>query len=475
MKTCRFVVRTSVLAPREELFGWHMRAGALERLIPPWEPVEVLERPVPITEGSRAVLRVRVGPVRRRWIAVHRDLEPDRQFRDVQVRGPFRHWVHTHRFHAGSGSSSVLEDDVEYAVPLGAIGRVLADGFTRKKLARMFCYRHAVTVSDLERHRGAALDRPLRVAVTGASGLVGSALVPFLTAGGHHVVRLVRRAAEADDEIEWNPDEGRVDAARLEGIDAVVHLAGENVASGRWTHARKSRIRDSRVRGTRSLAGTLAGLDSRPKVLVSSSAVGYYGDRGDRQLDESSDAGTGFLADVCRDWEAATEEASRAGIRVVLLRTGVVLSAAGGALARMLPPFRWGVGGRLGDGRQFVSWIALDDLIGAIHFALTREELSGPVNATAPSPVSNERLTRTLAGLLRRPAVFPVPGWVLRAALGEMAEEMLLASTRVLPRRLESAGFVFRHPELEGALRFGLGLSGGSDRAGGPGVTDSSR
>jgi uncharacterized protein (TIGR01777 family) len=293
--------------------------------------------------------------------------------------------------------------------------------------------------------------------VSGASGLVGSALVAFLTTGGHQVRRIVRRRPAAGDEIFFDPVTGEIEASKLEGCDAVVHLAGENIAAGRWTPEKKQRIRDSRVRGTRRLAETLAGLNLPPRVLVNASAIGFYGDRGEERLDEESGPGQGFLPDVCREWEEATEPARRAGLRVVRLRIGVVLSAAAGALQKMLLPFRLGLGGPVGRGRQFMSWICLDDLVGAIHFVLVRDEVQGAVNGVAPTPVRNAEFARSLGSVLRRPALLPTPPVALRAALGEMADELLLAGNRIYPSRLEQAGYRFEHPDLESALRFELG------------------
>jgi uncharacterized protein (TIGR01777 family) len=294
---------------------------------------------------------------------------------------------------------------------------------------------------------------PLTVAISGASGFIGSALASSLAARGCPVRRLVRGAAARAGEIAWDPRAGRIDARALAGVDAVVNLAGESIAAWRWTATKKARIRASRVEGTALIARTLAALAPRPRVLVNASAVGYYGDRGDEPLDETSPPGDGFLAETCRAWEAATEPARRAGLRVVRLRIGVVIDARGGVLARMALPFRLGLGGRLGSGRQFTSWIALADLIGVIERALADGELAGPLNAVAPHPVRNADLTRALARVLRRPARLAVPAPVIRGLLGEMGEELLLASTRALPRRLESLGFRFALPEIEAALR----------------------
>jgi uncharacterized protein (TIGR01777 family) len=318
-------------------------------------------------------------------------------------------------------------------------------------------YRHQASWDRLLKHPLAAKRGSLRVAVTGSSGLVGSALSALLVSGGHQLWRLVRREATGEREILWDPAGGRIDAAALEGLDAVVHLAGENVAGGRWTPARKRAIRDSRVQGTRLLAETLAGLERPPATLVSASAIGYYGDRGSETLEETSPQGEGFLAGVAREWEEAAGAAARAGIRLVQTRIGVVLSTSGGALKRMLPPFRLGLGGPLGAGRQWMSWITLDDLLGVIHHALLDEGLSGPVNAVAPTPVTNATFTLELGRALRRPAFLPVPSFLIRLALGEMGEALLLSSTRVLPRRLQEADFSFLTPDLPSALRAVLG------------------
>ena len=299
----------------------------------------------------------------------------------------------------------------------------------------------------------------MRVAITGSTGLVGSAAVTVLSAEGHEVVRLVRRLpAPGEKAVRWDPAQREVDAAGLEGLDAVIHLAGENVGSGRWTAARKTAIRDSRVNGTRLLCETLAGLARPPKTLVCASAVGIYGDRGEESLTEESSPGTGFLAGVAREWEAASEPAARKGIRVVTLRIGMVLSPKGGALSRMLPLFRAGLGGVIGGGSQYVSWVALDDLPFIILHALQCADLSGPVNAVAPRPVTNREFTEALGKALSRPTPIPVPAFALRLAVGrEMADALLLASARVVPRRLEETGYRFRFPDLGEALRHLLG------------------
>ena len=297
----------------------------------------------------------------------------------------------------------------------------------------------------------------MRIALTGSTGLVGTALVPFLREAGHDVIRLVRRVPRSGDEHRWDPETGLPDASVFGRLDAVVHLAGEGVASARWTPAVKARIRDSRVGPTSALARSLAGAAARPCVFVSASAVGYYGDRGVEDLTEDSPPGNGFLSETCQAWEAAADPAREAGIRVVHPRFGIILDGRGGALGKMRLPFLLGLGGRLGSGTQFYSWVGMTDVLRALLIALTRDDVKGPINVTAPAPVTNTEFTRTLAHVLRRPAAIPMPAAVLEALVGEMARAELLSSKRVLPRALQQAGFTFSHPTLDEALRAALG------------------
>jgi uncharacterized protein (TIGR01777 family) len=427
-----------------ELHAWHARPGAFARLAPPWQRIEVVEAVQSLDAGARARVRLHVGPFPVEWVAEHVEHVPGVRFRDVARSGPFRKFDHVHSFLPDGDGRSVLEDRIEWELPFGKAGRI-AEPFARRALARTFAYRHRITAWDLECHARRPADRrKRRILVTGAHGLVGSALVPFLTAGGHEVATLSLRA----------PVEP---ALGEEPFDAVVHLAGEPIAAGRWTAAKKERIRASRVDGTRNLCERLVRRRVRPSLLICASAVGIYGDRSDEVLDESGPAGFGFLADVGRQWEAATRAASDAGIRVVNLRLGVVLSTGGGALRKMLTPFKLGLGGRIGSGRQSMSWIALDDVLGVVARVLDDETLRGPVNAVAPSPVTNAEFTATLARVLRRPAILPMPALAARAAFGEVADELLLASQRVIPKRLLEASHRFGWPTLSAALSHTLG------------------
>jgi uncharacterized protein (TIGR01777 family) len=441
-----------------EAYAWHTRPGAFERLRPPWQRVRVVRRAHGVGDGERMVMHVGVGPVTRRWVAVHRDNVPGVQFADEQVQGPFARWVHTHRFEPLPDGTCRLIDHVEYELPGGRPGAAVAGGPMEKMLTRLFAFRHERTAADLARHAEYRDTPRLRVAITGASGMIGTELAAFLESGGHEVLRLVRRVPRGPGEIRWDPDAHRVtDPAALEGLDAVVHLAGANIGK-RWTAARKRAIRESRVNGTATVAGALAGLERPPELLLSASGMTIYGDRGDEELPETSSLGAGFLPDVARAWEELMGPAREAGIRTVLARNSLVISGRGGALGPMLPAFKAGLGGPIGSGRQWVSWIALEDWIGAAYRLMHDEAIEGPVNMASPQAVRQREFARTLGKVLRRPAVLPLPAAAVRAAFGEMGESLLLYSIRVRPDRLLEGGFPYRYPDLESALRAELGV-----------------
>lgn len=456
--------RTHIPTSPDRLMAWHASPGAFDRLTPPWMKVQVVESTGTVQPGDRKLLRVPLaGPLGFSWDLTHAASEANPGFVDIQQRGPFKSWRHDHRFLPDGSGGAILEDRVTWELPLAPAGPAVAGGKVQGELDRLFAMRHDRTKTDLTRLAGDTA--PLRVAVTGSTGLVGRRLVAFLRAGGHEVIRLVRSQPKAADEVLWDPDGGRVDAAALEGLDAVVHLAGISISSGRWTRKRKAAIRDSRVNGTHFLARTLAGLQQPPKVFVSTSAVGYYGDRGNEVLTETAPKGEGFLSDVVEAWEAAAAPARDAGIRVVHPRFGVVLAGEGGSLPLMSLPFRFGAGGPIASGNQYMAWIALEDLIGILHEVIVNDAYEGPVNAVAPEQTTNAGFTKTLAKVLRRPAFFRVPGVAMKAALGQMADELLLASQRVVPARLEAEGFRFAYPTIEQALRHELGRYDGGQVA----------
>lgn len=452
-----FLLRSEVPASASQVYAWHMRRGAFERLAPPWEEPIVLSPFAPPTAGGAVELHVPVLPgVQMVWISDFAEVLEGEMFRDVQRTGPFDFFDHTHRFEPKNDHASVMEDHIRYALPGGVLGDWLGASMVRKKLQSTFAYRHRVLAKDLEAHARATRG-PMRVLITGASGLVGRALSFFLESGGHTVSRLTRHKAASGRDIEFDPEKGAAHPSEMEGFDAVIHLAGDPIAKGRWTDEKKRLIRDSRVPFTRRLAETLGALKKPPAVLISASATGYYGTRGDRILRESDPPGEGFLPEVCLQWEGATDPASQAGIRVVHLRTGLVLSPSGGALQPMLLPFSLGLGGPLGNGRQWWSFVALDDLLYLVHHILMNEKVRGPVNATSPEPVTNAEFTKTLGRVLGRPALIPVPRVALEMALGGMTDPLLLASARVNPEKLLDSGFEFSYPTLERALRHVLG------------------
>ncbi len=453
----RFAASSVLPVSSDELYRWHARAGAFQRLMPPWEQMRLLHQSGGISDGARVKFEIRQGPLWLRWEAQHSEHVEGRQFRDTMLRMSGVAWTHLHRFEPVTDDSARLVDEIDFTFPFGALGRLGTNPMLRK-LRRLFAFRHRRTRDDLLRHAAFSHRSRLDVAVSGASGLIGAQLCAFLSTGGHRVRRLVRKAADAAaGEIAWDPARGQIDSAALEGVDAVIHLAGESIASGRWSAARKQSILASRLDSTRLLAETIARLERPPRVFVSASAIGFYGDRGE-PVDESSGTGTGFLAEVCRAWEEATEPARAAGLRVVHPRIGMVLAAQGGALAKLLTPFRLGLGGPVGSGKQITSWISLDDLIGVLYWTLFDEAISGPVNAVSPRPIDNRNFVRTLGAVLHRPAVLPLPAFAVRLLFGEMGQRLLLDGAAVRPARLLAAGFPYLHADLETAVRSELGL-----------------
>ncbi len=443
------LIHTTVLpVPPERLWRWLTGPGALPRLVPPWSATAI-HRAEPVADGSIAELGIPAGPFRFRWTAEHALVGP-MAFTDTQRQGPFASWVHRHEV-AADPTGCLLTDTVRWRAvfPLG----LAMDGAVRRDLSRMFAWRRRRMTEDLDRLARFA-HRPLRIAVSGAGGLVGSDLCAVLRSAGHTVLPLQRRPGP-EPGIAWD---GRrtIDAHALATCDAVVHLAGEPVAQ-RWTPAARERIRASRVEGTGLLARTLAALSGPPRPFICASGISFAGDRGETVIDETTPQGGGFLAEVVAAWESAAEPARAAGCRTVHARIGIVLDPRGGALAKMLPAFRAGVAGPLGDGRAYMPWIALDDLVDILHRAVVDPTVTGVINACGPKPVTNRDFTATLARVLRRPAFLPVPAAALRLMFGAMADEAVLASVRAEPHRLQALDHPWRHGDLEDALRTMLG------------------
>ena len=449
-KTDTFVFTSHFPCSAHDLYTWHSRAGALERLIPPWENTSVVSRQGGIAPGGRVEMRMHLGPIPYRWIAHHVEDKPGVMFRDIQKRGPFSSWSHSHIFSDTAGGA-LLEDRIEFSLPLHSLLPGFPKRHVHRILDKVFRYRHATLREDILLHQSCSTP-PLRILITGASGVLGRALVPFLTTGGHQVWTLVRRRPDPEkQEIRWDPMAGTIGA--LPELDAVIHLAGEYIGLNRWTAEKKQRVIDSRTRGTSLLARTLATMPVSPRVFLSASAVGFYGDSQKRGLEEETAAGEDFISHVCDLWEKAAAPAKAAGIRTVLMRIGVVLTPRGGALQQLLRTAPCGFFRRFGHGRQSVSWIGIDDTISAMLHCLTQTDLRGPVNIAAPTPVTNTELMQTLSKVLHRPLLPPVPATLLRTIYGQMASEILLSGCDVSTAKLSASGFSFRHSTLEGLVR----------------------
>lgn len=452
----RFNYTSRYDCPVQLLYDYHSRPGALERLLPPWDRTMVLSKSGTINEGDEVTVRMRFGPLGFRFVARHTKNDPGRMFVDEQFRGPFQLWRHRHLF-SGDQQHATLDDEIDLLLPGHSLMPAMVFAQVDRQLIRMFRHREQLLRHDLELHQRCS-GRPLRILISGASGVLGTELVPLLTTGGHQIWRLVRRTPDSGkNEIFWDPDKGMLKADDLPELDAVIHLAGEYIGLSRWSEEKKRRVLDSRVNGTSLLVNTMLALPRPPKTFLTASAVGFYGNSGSHLISEEQEPGSDFISQVCQAWETAARPAAAGGIRTVMLRLGVGLTPRGGALERILAAAPLGFPARFSHGNQYISWISSDDMIGAMLHALTCDELHGPVNIAAPEPVTNRELMRTLAKLCRRPLLPPIPASFLRLMYGQMAPEILLSGCRVATTKLQSSGYRFRHPTLDSALRFLLG------------------
>lgn len=456
MKFDTYKKRTKINAPVERVFSWHARDGAIQRLTPPWAPLKMISRRgVGIDKGVEVVFKIRMGGIPMIWEARHTEYKENSMFKDCQVKGPFSFWEHTHRFIPTGEDETIMEDEVRFRLPFGWLSRPFY-GFAKKEFDRMFGYRHRVLKHDLEYQDPD--NKKKRILISGASGTIGQALVPFLKTCGHEVVRLVRKKGDLKkDEVFWDPDNNILNLEQAGYFDAVINLNGIDISRGRWTKKQKKRIIASRTGPTGLLVKKIKHLKRKPEVFLSSSAIGYYGDRQDEELTEAGDNGACFIAKVCRRWENRSREAQEAGIRTVQLRIGIVLTPAGGALERMELPFKLGCGVRIADGRQYMSWISMDDLVSSILFLINTPGISGPVNLAGPNPVTNARFSKTLAQVFSRRVFFVLPKLAAKLMWGQMGMETLLASARVVPKKLLDNGFEFQHRHLLPALKDILG------------------
>ena len=442
----------------EDVARWHFQSSALLRLVPAWAGVEVLELPPRLEDGAIVTLRVPVPPVgRKRWVSRIEDVHPGVSFVDDQVSGPFRMWRHEHRLSKDDSGLCRLTDSLEFTLPHPPPLSTIGERVVERALVKTFSWRHRRTGQDVARLRETGWVRR-KVLLSGASGLVGASLRTLLEVAGCDVVRLVRRRPDSEKgEFFWDPARGEIDPQAFEGVEAVVNLSGAGIADKRWTDERKALIRSSRVDSTALLAHSIAALSGQKPAFICASATGLYGNRPDGRCTERDAPGDSFLARTCVDWESAAEPARAAGARVANLRIGVVVAYAGGAVAKLRRPVSLGVAGPVGSGRQGMSWIALDDLVGVIAHAIVDDRYSGPINCVAPEVVDNRGFMKAMGRVMRRPTIAPLPACAARAMFGQMGEEALLQGAFAVPEKLEALGFRFDFPELEDALRFELG------------------
>ncbi|MDA0346550.1 MAG: TIGR01777 family oxidoreductase [Verrucomicrobia bacterium] len=450
---------SNISAPAADVFAYHERLGALQRLIPPWESVRVVSSKGSIQNDDSITIKMNLGPFKTLWKAKHQDYQKNRQFVDVQVKGPFKYWKHTHSFRSLDPHRTNLKDTIQLELPFGLIGRRFVYPKVLKQLNKLFTYRHAITQNDLKDWMQLKSFPVSKVAITGGNGLIGSELAVFLKAQGHEVVILSRSGKSkvyGVPGVRWDPGKQFIDAKSLSDVDCWIHLAGENVSKKRWTKKRIKKLKDSRVNSTKFLVDFILKQKNAPKVFITASGAGYYPSSSEVMTEDSA-KGSGILAGICSEWEDASAPLMGTAIRRVVLRTGIVLSEKGGALEKLLPIFNFGLGGPVGTGKQFWSWIAMEDLIRIYNLAAKDPRIEGIYNAVAPIASTNKKFTDVLGSALRRPTLIRTPSWVLKIALGRMADDALLASQNIAPNRLNESDFNFNFPDLELAVSHCLG------------------
>lgn len=449
--------------PREVVWNWYDSDGAFRRIMPEWEKLKPQNRIDGIKNGDVNTFKMKIGVVPQTWKAEHFDVVPGERFQDKMTKGPFKKWVHKHEFIEEGEHSSKLEDRVDWKLPFHFFTKFFSGILVTPRMKQMFRHRTRRVKADLNRHQTYANSPKQRILVSGSTGLIGEQLVAFLLTGGHEVHRLIRKStklapdANKKNVVLWDDIEGKIIEGSMENFDAIIHLAGAGIGDKRWNKKRKKLIRDSRVIPTRNLVELTTTLKNPPSVFISGSAIGFYGNRGDESLDESSESGNGYLSETCKAWEQATETLDKTDIRKVIIRTGIVTTPKGGALEKLLFPAKMGAMGPVGGGKQMQSWISLDDQIFAIHHLLMNKELQGVFNLVAPNPVNQKTFAKALGKTLRRPAFAPLPGFVIKIMFGEMGKNLVLDGQGVRPKRLLESGYTFEHENIEHCLQDALG------------------
>ena len=461
-----FVKRSLIPYNVNTLFDYHTRDGALERLVPPWSGLNVVSQKGGINNDAISIFRIKLGPINFKWVSKHFGYIHNSQFQDKMISGPFQKWVHTHSFIPQGINQCIIEDKIDYIPKLGKIGSKIIRKRIQNYLNQLFLYRSRILVNDIDFEK-MSLEKEKKILITGSHGLIGSALIPLLTnIGKHKITRLVKNTnyknkystSNTDHEkiIYWDPEHKKLNHHDLEGFDIVIHLAGENIF-GRWTDTKKQKILNSRIEGTTLLAESLTKLSKPPSLLICASAIGYYGNRPNEVLTETSSSGSGFLSKVCQEWEKATKDATEIGIRVVNTRFGIVLTSKGGILQKLLTPFKLGVGVTIGKKEQYISWISIEDVIKSIFYSITNTSIQGPVNVVSPNPVTNLEFSNILKKILNPKLSISINPNITKLIFGKMSDELLSANTYVRPNKLVEMGYKFFNPELEDTLRFLLG------------------
>ena len=449
-----FIRKCKIDAPAKTLNNWHHASDVFHRIQPPWESAKIVKKAKAISDGLEEHIQIQMGPLKKTWIARYQDVVNGKQFCDLQVSGPFKYWFHKHIFHDNGDGTSTLEDNISYSPPMGKIGQFLAGGMVRSKLNMMFKYRHLVTQEDVKRHHSLETDSK-KILISGGTGLVGSQLIPLLKSMGHEVL-ILSRNPRAENHIGWSLEKKEIDVEKLKGVEVVINLAGASIAS-LWTKKNKEKIYNSRVEGTKFLVSSLIEHAPKLEAFLSASGSGAYPLNTGEKYDETGPIGDTFLGKVAQAWEAAAEPLLKKGIRTAHFRIGVVISSLGGALQKMLLPGKLCLGGPWGKGTQHMSWIAIDDLCDILTFAVSDKSYEGIINTVAQESVPVNEFFKTLGKVLKRPQVFRVPSFIMKALPGGMGKEVFLGDNRAVPGFLNKVEYKYRHENLESALRLQLG------------------